>query len=118
VEDGIVLEVRFNGGCNGNTQGVAALCKGMPVDEVITRLSGINSLAFRLPQNNRFFMIDADCPAFTPKVSAEMNLRFMEAAALSGSVLIASITPGLLTEAEKKRARKAFQTAASGKSTK
>ncbi len=41
VEDGIVLEVRFNGGCNGNTQGVAALCKGMPVDEVITRLSGI-----------------------------------------------------------------------------
>lgn len=82
----------------------------------VTRLSGVNSLAFRLPQNNRFFMIDADCPAFTPKVSAEMNLRFMEAAALSGSVLIASITPGLLTEAEKKRARKAFQTAASGKS--
>ena len=41
VEDDIVLEVRFNGGCNGNTQGVAALCKGMTVDEVITRLSGI-----------------------------------------------------------------------------
>ena len=41
VEDGRVLEVRFNGGCNGNTQGVAALCKGMMVDEVIDRLSGI-----------------------------------------------------------------------------
>ena len=41
VEDGIVKEVRFIGGCNGNTQGVAALVKGMPVDEVISRLEGI-----------------------------------------------------------------------------
>ena len=41
VEDGRVLEVRFNGGCNGNTQGVAALCKGMLIEEVIDRLSGI-----------------------------------------------------------------------------
>ncbi len=41
VEEDRVLEVRFNGGCNGNTQGVAALCKGMLIDEVIDRLSGI-----------------------------------------------------------------------------
>ena len=41
VEDGIVKEVKFIGGCNGNTQGVAALVKGMPVDEVISRLEGI-----------------------------------------------------------------------------
>ncbi len=41
VEDGIVTEVKFIGGCNGNTQGVAALVKGMPVDEVISRLEGI-----------------------------------------------------------------------------
>lgn len=41
VEDGIVKEVRFIGGCSGNTQGVAALVKGMPVDEVISRLEGI-----------------------------------------------------------------------------
>jgi len=41
VEDGRVKEVKFIGGCSGNTQGVAALVKGMPVDEVISRLEGI-----------------------------------------------------------------------------
>lgn len=41
VEDGIVKEVKFIGGCSGNTQGVAALVKGMPVDEVVSRLEGI-----------------------------------------------------------------------------
>ena len=41
VEDGLVKNVKFIGGCNGNTQGVAALVEGMPVDEVISRLEGI-----------------------------------------------------------------------------
>ena len=41
VEEGIVKEVKFIGGCNGNTQGVAALVKGMTVEEVISRLEGI-----------------------------------------------------------------------------
>ena len=30
------------GGCNGNTQGISSLVKGMKVDEVIARLEGIN----------------------------------------------------------------------------
>ena len=37
-----VKSVKFNGGCNGNTQGVAALVKGMNVDEAISRLKGID----------------------------------------------------------------------------
>lgn len=41
VEDGIITEVRFVGGCHGNTQGVAALVKGYSVTEAIKRLSGI-----------------------------------------------------------------------------
>ena len=41
VEDNIVKEVVFEGGCAGNTKGVAALVEGMEVDEVIKRLSGI-----------------------------------------------------------------------------
>lgn len=41
VENGIVEDVRFVGGCSGNTQGVGALCKGMKVEEVIDRLEGI-----------------------------------------------------------------------------
>ena len=41
IIDGHVYNVRFDGGCNGNTQGIAGLVDGMPVDEVIKRLSGI-----------------------------------------------------------------------------
>jgi len=41
VEDGIVKDVRFDGGCNGNTKGISSLVAGMPVDEVIKRLEGI-----------------------------------------------------------------------------
>ena len=41
IEDGIVVSAKFIGGCAGNTQGVAALVKGMSVDEAISRLSGI-----------------------------------------------------------------------------
>ena len=41
IEDGIIVEVRYHGGCSGNTQGVAALVKGYSVSEAIERLSGI-----------------------------------------------------------------------------
>ena len=41
IENGIIISVKFSGGCAGNTQGVAALIKGMAVDEAIERLSGI-----------------------------------------------------------------------------
>ena len=41
VEDGRVKEVKFIGGCSGNTQGISKLVEGMPVDEVISRLEGI-----------------------------------------------------------------------------
>ncbi len=36
-----VNKVKFFGGCSGNTQGIAALVKGMQADEVISRLEGI-----------------------------------------------------------------------------
>ena len=41
VEDGKVQSVRVQGGCSGNLQGVAALLKGMPVEEAIRRMEGI-----------------------------------------------------------------------------
>ena len=41
VEDGIVTEVKFIGGCSGNTQGVAALAVGMTPEEVVRRIKGI-----------------------------------------------------------------------------
>ncbi|MEY8521882.1 TIGR03905 family TSCPD domain-containing protein [bacterium 1XD8-76] len=41
LEDGIVKNVRFTGGCSGNTQGVAALVEGMSAEEAVRRLKGI-----------------------------------------------------------------------------
>ena len=41
VIDGKVTNVQFLGGCNGNLKGIAALVEGMPVDEVISRVEGI-----------------------------------------------------------------------------
>ncbi len=40
-EQGIVRNIRFEGGCNGNTQGVSRLAEGMKAEEVIRRLRGI-----------------------------------------------------------------------------
>lgn len=41
IENGIIEKVTYHGGCSGNTQGVAALVRGMTVEEAISRLSGI-----------------------------------------------------------------------------
>ena len=41
IEDGIVKDVEFVGGCHGNLQCICALVKGMKVEEVKERLAGI-----------------------------------------------------------------------------
>lgn len=41
LEDGIVKNVKFTGGCSGNAQGIAHLVEGMPADEAIARMKGI-----------------------------------------------------------------------------
>ena len=41
IQDGKVTDVQFEGGCHGNTQGIAKLVEGMDAREVIHRLSGI-----------------------------------------------------------------------------
>ena len=40
-ENNVIRKVAFDGGCNGNTKGVAALVQGMKADEVIGRLENI-----------------------------------------------------------------------------
>lgn len=40
ITDRKVHNVAFQGGCNGNTKGIAALVEGMDVNEVIRRLEG------------------------------------------------------------------------------
>lgn len=41
TKDGIISSVSFDGGCNGNLQGISTLVKGMHVDDAIDKLEGI-----------------------------------------------------------------------------
>lgn len=41
LDDGVVKNVRFAGGCMGNTTGVAKLAEGRRADELISVLEGI-----------------------------------------------------------------------------
>lgn len=45
INDGVVGDVNFIGGCHGNLQGIAALVKGMKPADVIERLEGIKCSA-------------------------------------------------------------------------
>ena len=41
IDGDVISNVKFHGGCGGNTQGVATLVLGMKADEAISRLRGI-----------------------------------------------------------------------------
>jgi len=41
VEDNIIVDVNFLGGCQGNLQGIKSLVTGMSIDNVISKLEGI-----------------------------------------------------------------------------
>ena len=41
IEDGKVTNLQYVGGCNGNLKGISSLVEGMDVDEVISRVEGI-----------------------------------------------------------------------------
>ncbi len=41
VNEDKVEDVQFMGGCHGNLQGIGKLVKGMPIEDVISKLEGI-----------------------------------------------------------------------------
>ena len=41
VENNTLVDIEIQGGCPGNLQGLAALTKGMDIDDIIKRLEGI-----------------------------------------------------------------------------
>ena len=45
TEGDIIRKVQYTKGCNGNTQGVSALCMGRKVQDVIALLDGIDCKA-------------------------------------------------------------------------
>ncbi|MDR0425283.1 MAG: TIGR03905 family TSCPD domain-containing protein [Clostridiales Family XIII bacterium] len=42
LEDGLVKNIAFTGGCKGNTKGLARMAEGLPAEQIIERLSGID----------------------------------------------------------------------------
>ena len=42
VIDNKLSNVRFEGGCNGNLQGIGRLVEGMDIDEVVSRIEGVH----------------------------------------------------------------------------
>lgn len=64
VNDGIVTNVVFYAGCNGNSKGVAALCEGMQIDEIIRRLENVTC-----------GMKPTSCPAQFAKALAEIRSK-------------------------------------------
>ena len=41
IDDGIVRNVQFIGGCNGNLQGISKLVEGVDAEKVIEKIQGI-----------------------------------------------------------------------------
>ena len=41
LDNGIVKNVRFEGGCNGNLKGIGSIVEGMKAEDVIAKLEGI-----------------------------------------------------------------------------
>lgn len=41
IEENMIKNVQFIGGCNGNLKGISSLVEGMNIDEVISKVEGI-----------------------------------------------------------------------------
>lgn len=78
-----------------------------------TRRDGINSV-LRLPTNNTFYLCDPDVATFTKKTPSKVNLDFLEMCAITGMTCLASITPNILNEEEKKELSRIFKIASEG----
>lgn len=74
-----------------------------------TRKMGVNTLAFRLAQNNAFFGADADCVGIMGIIPWEQNREWLKALSRSGSALFVSCKPSVPSEAEKEELREAFR---------
>ncbi len=77
-----------------------------------TRKMGVNTLAFRLPQHNRFFAADPDCVAITPAVPWNVTGEWLDLVARSGTALFASVDPKAYGAEQKAALKAAFAIAA------
>lgn len=83
-----------------------------------TRRMGVNTLAFRLPQHNTFYHVDADCVGITGTIDWKYNRLWADAIAQSGSPLFVSAKPGVLNGEEKEELRQIMLVASEQKNHK
>lgn len=76
-----------------------------------TRRTGVNSLAFRLPQNRSFYQCDADCVGITKQIAWEENRQWLKLLSASGTPLFISCDPDELSEEQRKDIADAIQRA-------
>jgi alpha-galactosidase len=77
-----------------------------------TRKMGVNTMAFRLPQNGTFFAADADCAPITRQLPWPLAERWLRLVAASGTPLFLSHTREALGPEQKAAVREAFGRAA------
>ena len=73
-----------------------------------TLCMGVNSLAFRMPQNKHFFAADADCVGIMGTIDWNYNKQWLQLLAASGTPLFVSCKPGVPNEFETEDLRQAF----------
>jgi alpha-galactosidase len=73
-----------------------------------TRRTGVNTLAFRLPQHGTFFSVDADCVPLTRDLPWSMSKQWLQAVAYTGTVLLISPEPGSVGKDQREALRDAF----------
>lgn len=76
-----------------------------------TRKMGVNTLAFRMPQNNTFFKCDADCVGITKEIAWADNKKWLDILSKSGTPLFISFNPAILTDEMKNDIIHAFNAA-------
>jgi len=75
---------------------------------------GVNTAAFRLPQQGIFFTLDADLVGITEAVPWEFNRQWLDLLARSGTATLVSAAPSMRGQEQRAALRQAFQVAATG----
>lgn len=74
-----------------------------------TRRTGVNTLAFRLPQHKTFFSLDPDCVPLTLDVPWSMTRQWLQAVAASGTVFLLSADYRVIGADQRAALRDAFE---------
>ena len=75
---------------------------------------GVNTAAFRLPQQGTFFAVDTDLVGITDAIPWELNRQWLEMLARSGVVTMVAPGPPARGQAQQAAIREAFELALAG----